>query len=63
MQEHALSLGKTSSRMALLRYFRLTTEEKLCVLFSFTITCSLIHKYHHTTNPEKGLVITPITNS
>ena len=40
----------------------LTTEEKLCVLFSFAITCSLIYEYYCTTNPEKGMVITPITN-
>ena len=26
----------------------LTTEEKLRVLFSFAITCSLIHEYHRT---------------
>ena len=31
----------------------LTTEEKLRVLFFFPITCSLIHKYHHTTNPKR----------
>ena len=31
----------------------LTTEEKFHVLFSFTITCSLIHKYHRTTNPKR----------
>ena len=40
----------------------LTAEEKLSVLFSFAITCSLIHEYRRTTNPEKGMVITPITN-
>ena len=35
-------------------------RETLCVA-SFVITCSLIHKYHRTTNLEKGVVITPIT--
>ena len=62
MQEHAPSLGKASLRMALLCYFRPTTEEKLCALFPFAITCSLIHEYHHTTNLEKGVVTTAITN-
>ena len=46
-------LGKTSSRMKLLRNFRPTTKEKLCVLFSFAITCSLIHEYHRTTIIQK----------
>ena len=53
MQEHMLSLGKTSSRMELFCCFRPTTDQKLRVLFSFVITCSLIHKYHHTTNPKR----------
>ena len=32
----------------------LTTEEKLCLLFSFAITCSLIHEYHCPTNPKRA---------
>ena len=57
MQEHAPSLGKTSLRWCSFITFvqPLTTEEKLRVLFSFAITCSLIHKYHRTTNPEEGV--------
>ena len=32
----------------------LTTQEKLRVLFSFAITCSVIHEYHRTTTIQKG---------
>ena len=32
----------------------LTTQEKLRVLFSLAITCSLIHEYHRTTIIRKG---------
>ena len=56
---HPCKNTRVSLRMALLCYFHPITEEKLFVLFSFAITCSLIHEYHRTTNPEKGMVITP----
>ena len=32
-----------------------------CVV-SFTITCSLIHENHRTTNLERGMVFTPVTS-
>ena len=59
MQEHAPSLGKTSTRMALLHYFRPTSDhrrETPCVVFL---------RHHLFTDPrvQKGMVITHITNS
>ena len=53
-QEHAPSLGKTSTRMALLRYFCPTTEEKPRVLFSFAITLFTDPQVHRTTIIRKG---------
>ena len=61
-QEQSPLLGKTSSRIALLRYFRPTTDHWRETL----VCCFLCH--HLITDPQvyhrtkKGVVITPITN-